>query len=90
MADQTIHSQSMLRGDLYTEVVDITLDADTGSGTWKTKLVKPLGASVVLNKTSTPSAETFAVSISGRTIVVYSSSATSASRVFVIVKGYRY
>ena len=90
MADQTIHSQSLLRGELYTEVVDVTLDADTGSATWKTKLTKALGASVTLKGTTNPSAETFAVSISGRTIVVYSSSATSASRVFVIVKGYRY
>ena len=90
MAEQTIHSQTLLRGDLYTELVDITLDADTGSGTWKSKLVKPLAAFVQLQGAATPTTETFAVSISGRTITVYSDGATSGSRVFVVVRGYRY
>ncbi len=87
---QTINSQQLLRGDLYTEVVDVTLNTTGGVATWKTKLTKPLGASVVLKGSATPSAETFCVDITGRTITVYSSSNTSGSRVFVIVKGYRY
>jgi hypothetical protein len=87
---QTINSQQLIRGDLYTEVVDISLDSTGGVGTWKSKLVKPLAATVSKISAATPTAETFGVSIVGRDITVYSSSATSSSRIFVVVKGYRY
>jgi len=87
---QTINSQTFLRGDPYTEVVDITLNGTGGVGTWKSKLAKPKAAIVTLIGAATPTAETFAVTISGRDITVYSSNNTSTSRVFVIVKGYQW
>lgn len=85
----TINSQQLLRGDLYTEVLDVTLSGGSGVS-FKSKLTKPLGATVTIKKTSAPSAETFAANISGRTVTLYSSNASSTSRLYVIVKGYRY
>jgi hypothetical protein len=87
---QTINSQQLLRGDLYTELVDITLNSTGGVGTWKSKLSKPLAATVTKYGVATPTQETFCVGFSGRTVTVYSSSATSSSRVYVVVKGYLY
>jgi hypothetical protein len=87
---QTINSQTFLRGDPYTEVVDITLNGTGGVGTWTSKLAKPKAAVVTKIGDATPTAETFAVNISGRIITVYSSSDTSTSRVFVIVQGYQW
>ena len=90
MADTiTINSQQLLRGDLYTELVDATLSGGSGVS-FKSKLVKPLGALVTIIKSSAPSAETFATAISGRTVTIYSSNASTTSRVFVVIKGYRY
>jgi len=90
MADTlTINSQSFLRGDPFTEVLDITLSGGSGVS-FKSKLAKPLAVSVLIKATSAPSAQTFAASISGRTVTLYSSSSSTTSRVYVIVKGYQF